>query len=316
MSAAEAGDLLGLPADVIRALADAGYLHAVDLRSGSPRFGLGDVKAFQARLNDGATALAGSTAWGLALDAEELDPASLLAALDVRSSEMAEQTLDLLAAVYPSAAEFSPERRQRFIKEARHRMEAIIALCARGPGTDEPLEHDLAEVGAAAAHAGVPLPGVLVALRITRDLVIQTAIETAEARGRHWGLALSVTLTRVLPAIDLLADAVARGYREAVLEIEAEGLERYRNLVERMSDGVFAVDADGIVGYVNPALSAVLARRTDDMVGRPIGDLLPVDPGVADAAISLGGSRFRVLQVERLVDGVVAGWDGIVRRTP
>lgn len=316
MSAAEAGDELGLPADVVRALADAGYLRA-DLTTGTPRFARGDLKAFRARLDRGELSVVASGWSSLAMDADELEPSALLAALDVRATAMAEQTLALLASVYPTAAEFSSARRERFDAEARRQLEAIIGLCARGPVVGhEPLEDDLAEVGVAAAHAGVPLPGILLALRITRDLVVQTAIETAEARGRQWGSALSVTLTRVLPAIDRLSDAVARGYREAVLEIEAESLDRYRNLAECLDDGIFAIDGDGIVRYVNPALSAALRRPAADLVGVPLLDVLSLGAGAAPAEVSVGGSRFRVEQVERIRDGVVAGWDGIVRRAP
>lgn len=297
LSAAEAGDRLGLPADVVWALADGGYLH------GGPRFTVEAVDAFRARL-------------ARRLDVEELDPGTLLATLGTQSRAMAEQTLLLLATVYPNAAEFSDAQREIFIAEAVERIEAIIALCARGPDSHESLELDMADVGAAAAHAGVPLPAVLAALRITRDLVVQTAIETAEARGRHWGMALSVTLTRVLPAIDRLSDAVALGYREAVLEIEAEALDRYRNLVEQLSEGIFGLDGDGVVRYVNPALCAALGRRADDLVGRSITDVLPVEPGAAAAEVRVGAERFGVEQVERLRDGVVVGWDGIVRRLP
>ena len=55
----------------------------------------------------------------------------------------------------------------RFESEAAERIEAIIEVCARGPIGDEPVLEDLAGIGADAARAGVPLPGVLVALRTT-----------------------------------------------------------------------------------------------------------------------------------------------------
>jgi PAS domain-containing protein len=296
LSAAEAAEVLGLPADVVATLGAAGYLPSV----APGRFTVDAVESFRSA--------------AAPLDDEALDPGSLLVALHLRSRAMAEHTLELLATVYPLAAEFNDAQREIFIAEAVERIEAIIALCARGPDSHEALELDMADVGEAAAHAGVPLPAVLIALRITRDLVVQTAIETAESRGRNWGVALSVTLTRVLPAIDRLSDAVALGYREAMLEIEAEGLDRYRNLVEQLSEGVFGLDADGCVQYANPALCAALGRPLDALVGRSLEDVLGVAPGTPPTELSVDGSSVRVQQVERLRDGIVAGWDGVVHR--
>ena len=309
LSAAEAGAVLSLPADVVRALADAGYLRPANAPGATPRFALGDLKAWQARLGDGGPAPA-TSAWGTALD-RDLDPDDLLAVLDGRASEMADRTLELLTAVFPEASDLNDERRARFLDEARDRIEAILALCARGPSGDEPLELDLADIGADAANAGVPLPGILMTLRVTRDLVVQTAIEAAEARGGNWGLALAVTLTRVLPAIDRLTDAVARGYWEALVDIEAEGIDRYRVLVEEASDGIFEVDDDGIVRYANPAAAGLVT----DVVGRPLTEVLgDVAVGETERATTIGGVPVVVRQFEQLRDGVAAGWVGLIRR--
>jgi PAS domain-containing protein len=308
LTAVEAGHVLGLPADVIRVLADAGYLSPSSLRGGVPRFALGDLKAFQARSSE---VVVGPVAWDPGPIDDDLDPDALLGLLDGRVGEMAERTLYLLGAVLPEANEWSERRRQRFLAEAAARIEAILAVCAHGPGG--PDEHvvaqDLAEIGADAAHRGVPLPGVLVALRTSRDLMVQTAVEVAEERGRRWGLALAVALTRVIPAIDRLSDAVARGYWDAVLEIEAEGLDRFRTVVDHVADGVFTADADGVVRYVNPTLVGLLDRSADGVVGRPLVDVLGVEPGVDGVA---GGLAVR--QFERLRDGVIVGWDGLVQR--
>ena len=84
-------------------------------------------------------------------------------------------------------------------------------------------------MGANAAWSGSPLPQLLVILRISRDLVVQTAVELAEERGSHWGLALSLLLTRVLPAMDRLTDAIAQGYWSAILGREEEARARYEN---------------------------------------------------------------------------------------
>lgn len=304
LSAVEAGSVLGLPADVVRALSDAGYVRST-LHRGVPRFALGDLKAFQARVSD-------EDAEGWNLDAAHggLDPDDLVALLEGRVDDMAARTLHLLQRTLPEVKDWTDAQRERFVADAGERIRAMLAVCAHGPGggaDDEAIARDLADIGADAAHHGVPLPGVLVAVRTTRDLMVQAAVEIAEERGRRWGLALAVALTRVLPAIDRLADAVARGYWEAVLEIEAEGLDRFRTIVEHVDSGVFTLDADGVVRYVNPAMEAWLGRSAEDVVGHDAVTALGVAPGV-DATV--GGRPVR--QFERLRDGVVVGWDGVV----
>ena len=93
-------------------------------------------------------------------------------------------------------------------------------------------------------------------MRISRDLVVQTAVEVAEERGRHWGLALSLLLNRVLPAMDRFTGAVAQGYWAAVLSPrQAESKARYQAVVEDSSDGIFEIDLDGRIQYANHALS-------------------------------------------------------------
>jgi len=306
LTAVEAGAVLGLPADVVRALADGGYLQATLVR-GVPRFALGDLKAFQAW---SAEATGDAERWDLGDTGGGLEPDALLALLEGRVDEMAERALYLLQGVMPEAREWTEVQRERFLTEAGARIRGIIAVCAHGPGSVhvDGVAKDLAEIGADAANSGVPLPAVLVALRTTRDLMVQTAVEAAEDRGRRWGLALAVTLTRVIPSIDRLSDAVARGYWEAVLEIEAEGLDRFRTLVDRVADGVFTADAHGVVRYVNPALVELLDRSAGSLVGRPLVDVLGIDPGFEGAV-----GRLVVRQFERVRDGVVVGWDGLVR---
>ena len=314
LNAVEAGQVLGLPADVVRALADAGYLHPSCLSGLSPRFAMTDLKAFQARVDDAAGDP--GPAWGLSAD-EDLEQV-VLDAVRARVPRMAQRTYELFVATVPNAPT-DDARRRRFEAEAAERIDAIIEVCARGPIGAEPLLDDLAGIGADAARHGVPLPGVLVALRTTRDLLVRTAVEVAEQRGRHWGLALTVVLTRVLPSIDRLADAIARGYWEAVLENEIEATDRYRNVIEQVSDGVVELDADGVIRYANRAVTALLERPAVALVGRRLAEVLPAAAvGAPDAVIGVPGCRdpeprLRVRQFERVHDGVVTGWDLVVR---
>ncbi|HMC40652.1 MAG TPA: hypothetical protein VKI19_13380, partial [Acidimicrobiales bacterium] len=62
----------------------------------------------------------------------------------------------------------------------------------------------------------VKLPQILTMLRVSRDLVVQNAIDLADSGERHGGYALSLLLTRILPAMDRLGDALTAGYWEAM----------------------------------------------------------------------------------------------------
>src|SRR5205814_8765949 len=220
-----------------------GYLIPSTEESGPPKFAIGDLKAFVARnADDGAGALFGE-------GGDAFDPNTLLAALDGRSEEMARRAFDVFVAAFPQAATWSMVEQFRFVEQARKRFEAILAVTASGDVVDDALAGDRQEVGASAAWAGSSLPQLLVVLRISRDLVVQTSVEVAEERGRHWGLALSLLLTRVLPAMDRLTDAVARGYWETVIRREEESRAHYENVVEQSSDGIFEVDLDGIIQF-------------------------------------------------------------------
>ena len=159
-------------------------------------------------------------------------------------------------------------------------------------------------------------------LRISRDLVVQTAVEVAEERGRHWGLALSLLLTRVLPALDRLTDAVARGYWAAVIERQEESRARFANMVEQSTDGVYEVDLDGRVSYANAALGVILGRRADEIIGARFIEVLDpatqfaLDAEESEVVIRRADGVVRVLDirsVERRVDGVLVGYDGTVR---
>ncbi|MEY2454652.1 MAG: two-component system, OmpR family, sensor histidine kinase MtrB [Acidimicrobiaceae bacterium] len=312
----EAAGILSLPVESVVALVGAGYLNTTSSSEG-PRFALGDLKAFLAR-NAG-----GDPTVDLAdVSLDDLDPQSLLDALDGRSEDMARRALDLLVTVFPEAGRWSLGQQARFIEEAQARFEAILAVASMGDEVDEELADDLAAVGADAARSMSPLPEVLLVLRISRDLVVQTAVEVAEERGSHWGLALSLLLTRVLPALDRLTDAVARGYWAAVIERQAESSARFANMVEQSTDGVYEVDLDGRVSYANAALGVILGRRSDEVIGRKFVEVLDpatqfaLDAEENEVVVRRADGIVRVLDirsVERRVDGVLVGYDGAVR---
>ena len=249
--------LLGLDAASVAALAvrrlprrDAGRTAPTE-----PSFQLVDVKAFQARnADDGSGYLHLPTA-------EPADPQDLLDALDGESEDMARRAFDIFAQVFPEARSWSLREQQRFIEQAKNRFEAILAVTGSGAEVDEALVGDLQDVGADAAWTGSPLPQLLVILRISRDLVVQTAVELAEERGGHWALALSLLLTRILPAVDRLTDSLAQGYWAAMIGREEDARARYEHVVERSSDGVYEVDPEGRITYANSSFELIVGRR-------------------------------------------------------
>ena len=317
----EAARLLSLPADGVKALALAGYLRPSE--PGSDRFALGDVKAFLARIADdhGHVDLFSD-------DEEGVDPQALLDALDGRADEMARRAFDIFQQAFPESAGWSLAERHQFVEQARRRFEAILAITEHGE--DVELVAELQEVGAAAAWAGSSLPQLLLVLRISRDLVVQSAVAVAEERGRHWGLALSLLLTRVLPAMDRLTDAIASGYWAAVVSAEEEARARHESVVEHATDGVYELDVDGIIRYANPSLAVILGRRIEDLEGAALADVLvPADPGVTVdmlagleeprrvelAVVRRDGLRRQldILAVARRQGDEIAGYQGIVR---
>jgi PAS domain S-box-containing protein len=247
---------------------------------------------------------------------------------------MARRAFEIFSTVFPESRGWSLSEQARFIDQARARFEAILAVTGQGAEVDEALVGDLQEVGASAAWAGSPLPQLLVVLRISRDLVVQTAVELAEERGRHWGLALSLLLTRVLPAMDRLTDALAQGYWAAVVEEQKESRARYENVVEQSFSGIWEVDLVGRIQYANPALGMILGRPTEGLVGTALTDIVvPLDPtSKLDALITepVEGAEVleltivradrvrRVLEVRtmpRYHDAELVGFQGVVRDT-
>ncbi len=327
LTADEAARVLRLPVESIAALVGSGYLHPAAEAVDGPRFAMGDLKAFLARNAGGEDARTDDTRSPLdALEAfEDLDPQALLVALDGRSEDMARRALDILVAAVPEASRWSLTQRARFVEGAKARFEAILAVSALGEDVDASLIEELTEVGGSAAWSGSSLPEVLLVLRISRDLVVQTAVEVAEERGRRWGLALSLLLTRVLPVLDRLTDAIARGYWSAFLDRERETQARYEHIVEQSSDGVYEIDLDGRIRYANPSLAMMLGRRVDDLVGSRLTDvLLPAD---GDSAIRLDAEQSEVVirradgvvrvldvrSVERRTGDAIVGYDAVVR---
>jgi diguanylate cyclase (GGDEF)-like protein/PAS domain S-box-containing protein len=60
--------------------------------------------------------------------------------------------------------------------------------------------------------------------------------------------------------------------------------ERYRRIVELVSEGIWALDVDDRTTFVNPALAAMLGYTVDEMLGRPLYDFMDAEAGTAAKA--------------------------------
>ncbi|MGI8664397.1 MAG: hypothetical protein ACR2LQ_14490 [Acidimicrobiales bacterium] len=287
----EAATLLRLPVQGVEALVGAGYLRPAVHEPDGPRFALGDLKGLLARLADQGEVI--ESAIELESGPVDLDPQVLLDALEARSEDMARRALDVLAAVFPEAGRWPLTQQAHFITEARSRFEAIIAVASLGREVDREVIDELAAVGSDAAGDGTALPDVLLVLRISRDLLVQTAVEVAEERGRRWGLALSLVLTRILPSLDRLVDAIASGYWRSMTD--QAGLDRSPHVVELAAVVRAALDhidgGDRVEVAVPPGLRVVAdPRLLERLVAELVADqLLGQDLVEIDARTSADG---------------------------
>lgn len=247
-----AAAVLGLPSPAVDALVGGGYLAAHLATDGSLRFNATDLKSFVARNADngsgdrlldralsaadpGANPVAGRGGGrqltGLVTDsagrdgepgdgteATDMRPEELLRLLDERAELMARRVLMMFATVFPDAAAWTPEEQSRFVERARSRFESVLAVVAVGDQIDDSVYRDLRRIGAAAARSSTDLRQTLFLLRMSRDLVVQNAVELAGSSGGSSSYALSLLLTRILPAMDRLSDAVSGGYWEALFK--------------------------------------------------------------------------------------------------
>ena len=209
-----AAQVVALPPAALQALVDAGYLAGSNGSGGAAselRFDLPDLQGFVARNADNGAG--GPLRRSLTPD---LQPEELVGLLEERAEHMAIRLYKMYATVFPQAGRWPPERQARFVQRTKSRFQAILAIAALGNSFEPELIEDLSRIGASAAQASVKLPQILTMLRVSRDLVVQNAIDLADSGERHGGYALSLLLTRILPAMDRLGDALTAGYWEAM----------------------------------------------------------------------------------------------------
>ncbi len=301
---------LGLSEEVVNSLIDAGFLH--ESPSGVDEAGVDMFLAMRSG------------------DMHSADTAEdLMSELDDRSGELSRLAYDRFARAIPDAASWNEEQRNLFMEQAEGRFGAILAVMSQGSHVDDELRHDLEEVGASAAWAGTSLPHLLLVLRISRDLLLQTALRlTAKASPALVG----AFGARMLPAIDRLTDALADGYWSARLDQQQEEWHRLANLVEGCSYGVYEADLDGIVRYANPTLAAATGVDVVDIVGSPLSHVLKTqdsralnsllaepegDASQIETVMSTvhGETAVRIDSLVRRVDRKTVGFGGIINFT-
>ncbi len=206
-----AAALVALPPAAMEALAAAGYLAASLEPQGHPAFELADLKAFVARNADNGSGGRLPRALNPDLDTDEL-----VELLDERAEHMAARLMKMYATVFPQAGTWSAATQSKFVQRTKGRFEAILAIATLGDRFEPEFVEDMQAIGASAARNGVKLPQMLTMLRVSRDLVVQNAIDLAENGERPGGHALSLLLTRILPAMDRIGDALTVGYWEAM----------------------------------------------------------------------------------------------------
>jgi PAS domain S-box-containing protein len=74
--------------------------------------------------------------------------------------------------------------------------------------------------------------------------------------------------------LEMVADITERKLREEALRASEE---RYRNIVETTSEGVWMIDADHRTTYVNRRMAEMLGYSVEEMLGRPVADFTPAE---------------------------------------
>lgn len=160
----------------------------------------------------------------------------------------------------------------------------------------------------------------------TAQLVSAAVVEASQRNGEALDASLEAARRRSLFLLGMtvllgafgggLFVRVRRQEREArerleTTKVESESIRaELRSILDGAEDGVFWYDPDGIVRYVNRAGSAALGRPAEEVVGRPVGDVLfgPIEVerwiGMIRAVATTGASQLFEYE-HQMGDGVL-----------
>lgn len=261
------------------ALYDAGFLEgAPGVGDDAPGFRIRDVKALSARLTGVVEDEVPDPDQAELFDRLEMEASApmdltvLVSLLHEQSGEMAARVYVELCRVYEPAKSWTMEQRARFIEQTRSRFEAIFAMVIAGDDID--LAGELGEVGATAARSNSSLPELLATLRISRDLVVEAAVELPAMSHQQWGEASMALVARLLPTIDGLTDAISKGYWTALMSGDREVLASLRHDSVHAGDAVYVLDLDGQIRGSNPALAVLVGWPLATLPGASLADVL------------------------------------------
>jgi two-component system, cell cycle sensor histidine kinase and response regulator CckA len=149
---------------------------------------------------------------------------------------------------------------------------------------------------------GCDLPFIIVSGTIGEDAAV-----AAMRAGAH-DYIMKDNLTRLLPAVEReLREAGRRRERRAALDLLRQSEERYRSLVDNMSDVVVRLGIDGVVSYASAQVRDLVGRQPAEVVGRSYAEMVPPE------YVSYIEERFalaRAGRFERLHDVAVVHADG------
>lgn len=196
-----------------------------------------------------------------------------LNALDSRSDELAEKAFEVYLRRVPAAKDWTSEQRHSFLTQAKGRFGAILAVVEHGSSVDGALRRDLEKVGADAAVSNSSLSDLMLVLRISRDILLSTALQMAAERNHAWDTLVNGFASRLSNAVDSLIDSLGHGFWTEKISKTEQELDALSDIIERAEFGVYEVDLDGVIRYANPALARITGKE-GDLVGKNLSSVL------------------------------------------